>query len=398
MTRVINAAHANGTRVVLTVTAFAWTTSQARVQKALLGSSAARSTLARQIVAAVRDRGADGVNLDFEPLARGYADEFVSLLRKIRSEFNRVRSGYQITYDTTAYIGNYPLEASVGKRAADAIFVMGYDFRIGSSSTAGSISPLSGPGYDLGDTVRAYKRRVPGSRLILGIPWYGRAWSTATDNPRSRTLSGAKYGYSRAVNYENVIDYVREHGRRWDKVEQSPYVVYRRQNCTKTYGCVTSWRQVWYEDAASMKRRYALVNDYNLRGAGMWALGYEGGRSELYKALADSFLVAHSAPTAGVRLLSTSQGDEGFIVKWVGKGSSGIASYDVQVSTNGGPWRTWRSKTKATSDVFLGRSGVGYAFRVRARDAAGSVGAFGDLDDLERQPVDQGRRVRPRAS
>ena len=307
MTRVINAAHADGTRVVLTVTAFAWTTSQARVQKALLGSSAARRTLARQIVAAVRDRGADGVNLDFEPLARGYADEFVSLLRTIRSEFNRVRSGYQITYDTTAYIGNYPLEASVGKRAADAIFVMGYDYRIGSSSTAGSISPLSGSGYDLADTVRAYKRRVPGSRLILGIPWYGRAWSTATDKPRSRTLSGAKYGYSRAVNYEKVMDYVREHGRRWDRVEQSPYVVYRRRNCTKAYGCVTSWRQIWYEDAASMKRRYALVNDYGLRGAGMWALGYEGGRSELYKALADSFLVAHSAPTAGIRVLSASQ-------------------------------------------------------------------------------------------
>jgi spore germination protein YaaH/flagellar hook assembly protein FlgD len=379
MTRVINAAHARGTRVVLTVTAFAWTTSQARVQKAVLGSSGARRTLARQIVAAVRDRGADGVNLDFEPLARGYADEFVSLLRTIRREFNRVRSGYQITYDTTAYIGNYPLEASVGKRAADAIFVMGYDFRIGNSSTAGSISPLSGSGYDLGDTVRAYKRRVPGSRLILGIPWYGRAWSTATDNPRSRTLSGAKYGYSRAVNYENVVDYVRKHGRRWDRVEQSPYVAYRRRNCTKTYGCVTSWRQIWYEDGASLKRRYALVNEYGLRGAGMWALGYEGGRRELYRALADSFLVAHSAPTASIRALSTSQRDEGFIVKWVGKGNTRIASYDVQVSTNGGPWRTWRSNTKATSDVFLGRTGVGYAFRVRARDAAGSVGAFGAL-------------------
>ena len=376
MTRVINSAHAKGTRVVLTVTAFAWTTSQARTQKALLGSSAARRTLARQIVAAVRDRGADGVNLDFEPLARGYADEFVSLLRTIRSEFNRVRSGYQITYDTTAYIGNYPLEASVGKRAADAIFVMGYDFRIGSSSTAGSISPLSGSGYDLADTVRAYKRRVPGSRLILGIPWYGRAWSTATDNPRSRTLSGAKYGYSRAVNYENVMDYVREHGRRWDRVEQSPYVVYRRRNCTKTYGCVTSWRQIWYEDAASMKRRYALVNDYGLRGAGMWALGYEGGRRELYKALADSFLVAHAAPAARLRSLPVSSGDEGFIVRWTGSGFSRIASYDVQVSVNGGSWRTWLSRTQKTSEVYLGRNGKRYSFRVRARDVRGLVGTF----------------------
>ena len=180
-----------------------------------------------------------------------------------------------------------------------------------------------------------------------------------------------------AVNYENIVDYVREYGRRWDSVEQSPYVVYRRENCTKTYGCVTSWRQIWYEDAASMKRRYALVNDYGLRGAGMWALGYEGGRRELYKALSASFLVAHAAPTARIRSLPATAGDEGFIVRWVGKGSSPIASYDVQVSVNGGPWRTWRADTKATSDVFLGAHGVRYAFRVRARDGSGALGAFG---------------------
>jgi spore germination protein YaaH/flagellar hook assembly protein FlgD len=376
MTRVINAAHADGTRVVLTVTAFAWTTSQANVQRSILGSRSARATLARQIVAAVRNRGADGVNLDFEPLARGYESEFVALLRTIRSELNRVRSGYQVTYATTAYIGNYPLEASVGSRAADAIFIMGYDYRIGSASRSGSISPLSGPGYDLADTVRAYKRRVPGSRLILGIPWYGRAWSTATSSPRSRTLTGAKYGYSAAVTYENAIDYAKKHGRKWDGVEQSPYVVYRRRNCTNKYGCVTSWRQIWYEDAASLKRRYALVNEYDLRGAGMWALGYEGGRRELYKAISSTLLVAHAAPTARVRSLPANAADEGFIVRWTGSGFSRIASYDVQVATNGGPWRSWLTRTKATSEVFQGRDGSRYSFRVRAIDVRGLVGVF----------------------
>ena len=55
-----------------------------------------------------------------------------------------------------------------------------------SSSTAGSIDPLSGPRYDLTDTVRAYTARVARSRLILGLPWYGRAWSTTTDDVRAR--------------------------------------------------------------------------------------------------------------------------------------------------------------------------------------------------------------------
>ncbi len=376
LTSVINAAHQRGTRVVLTVSAFAWTSSQAAIQRSILGSSAARLNLAKQVAAAVRDRGADGVNLDFEPLASGYADEFVQLLKAMRGELNKIKRGYQLTYDTTGFIGNYPLEASVGPGAADAIFVMGYDYRTSGSRTAGSVDPLSGPKYDLADTVRAYTARVSPSRVILGLPWYGRAWSTKSDAARSASQSGAKYGYSTAVNYESLTGLVGKYGRRWDAVEQSPYVAYRRENCTKAHGCVTSWRQVYYDDGESMKLRLAMVDDYNLRGAGMWALGYDGGHPELYRAFSQSFLADKSAPQAGIRLLTSTQVDEGFVVSWAADGTSDVASYDVQVSTNGKAWTTWLTATTATSGVWMGRHGTGYAFRVRARDGKGSTGSW----------------------
>jgi spore germination protein YaaH/flagellar hook assembly protein FlgD len=376
MTRVINDAHARGTRVVLTVSVFAWTSSQASVQGKLLGSSSARANLARQAAAAVRDRGADGINLDFEPLASGYEREFVALLKTVRAELNTIKRGYQLTYDTTGYIGNYPLEASIADGAADAIFVMGYDYRSGGSGSSGSIDPLSGRSYDLADTVRAYTSRVAPGRLILGLPWYGRAWSTASDDPRAENISGAKYGYSTAVNYETVAPLVTKYGRRWDGVEQSPYIAYRRESCTSSYGCVTSWRQVWYDDAQSLKLRLAMVNDYGLRGAGMWALGYDGGHAELYRAFAESFLVDKSAPQAGVRWLAGVQTDEAFVVAWAAKDASSIASYDVQVSIDGGAWATWLAGTKATSEVYQGLDGRGYAFRVRARDTKGNTGAY----------------------
>ncbi len=386
MTGVINAAHQRGTRVVLTISVFAWTSGQASVQKAILGSSTARLNLARQAAAAVRDRGADGINLDFEPLASGYADEFTAFLRTMRTELNRIKGGYQLTYDTTGFIGNYPLEASVGAGAADAIFVMGYDYRTSGSATAGSIDPLSGPKYDLADTVRAYRARVPASRLILGLPWYGRAWSTATNDARSATLPGAKHGYSTAVNYETVTDLVDRYGRRWDAIEQSPYVAYRRENCTATYGCVTNWRQVYYDDYGSLKARLGMVNDYGLRGAGVWALGYDGGHPELYRAFAESFLVDKSAPQAGVKMLARAQPNEGFVVSWAAKDTSSVVSYDVQVSANGGPWTSWLAGTTATSDVWLGRDGAGYAFRVRARDSKGNVGAFNIVSVYDATP------------
>ena len=173
-----------------------------------------------------------------------------------------------------------------------------------------------------------------------------------------------------------MVDLVVKYGRRWDSVEQSPYIAYQRQNCTSTYGCVTSWRQVWYDDAASIALRYRLVNDYGLRGAGMWALGYDGAYPELDRALANAFLVDHSAPQSGIRMLPPAVGDEGFTVTWAAADVSAVASYDIQASTDGGAWRPWLTATKATSGVWLGHDGHSYAFRVRATDAKKNAGTW----------------------
>ncbi len=146
------------------------------------------------------------MNLDFEPLVSGRSDEFTALVRTIRAELDKIARGYQLTFDTTGSIGNYPIEDATAPGGADAIFIMGYDYRTAGSASAGSIAPLAGPGYDLIDTVQAYTDRVPASRLILGIPYYGRAWSTVSDQPRAKTRTGAKYGRSASVTYANAVD------------------------------------------------------------------------------------------------------------------------------------------------------------------------------------------------
>ena len=196
----------------------------------------------------------------------------------------------------------------MGSGAADAIFIMGYDYRTSGSGVAGSVDPLPGPATT---SPTPFAPTRPASARVADHPRPPVVRPGVVDRrrrPRARTLSGAKYGYSTAVNYENVTALVAKYGRRWDALERSPYVAYRRQNCTSAYGCVTSWRQVYYDDFASLKQRYALVNDYGLRGAGMWALGYDGGHSELYRAASESFLVDKSAPQAGIRMLPATPG------------------------------------------------------------------------------------------
>lgn len=377
LTGVINAAHTKGTRVVLTLTMFAWTTGQAQAQATFLDDAGARKRLARQAAAAVRDRGADGINLDFEPLVEGREDEFVALVQAIRAELDAISPGYQLTFDALGRIGNYPVAEATAPGAADAVFIMGYDYRTSGSPIAGSISPLAGPAYDLADTVLAYLDEVPAAKIILGVPWYGRAWSTVSDELNARTQTGPKYGASASVRYGQAIEVAATRDLRWDDREQAAWFAYRRSNCTKTYGCVTSWRQVYYDDDRSLRLKYDLVNRSGLRGVGIWALGYEGTRRELSTALADKFLRDTTPPEAGISVLPAEQVDEGFLVDWVARDDyNGVTSFDVEVSVDGGPWTPWLTGTTAGADVWLGRDGRGYAFRARAKDGKGNLGTW----------------------
>jgi RHS repeat-associated protein len=67
-----------------------------------------------------------------------------------------------------------------------------------------------------------------------------------------------------------------------------------------------------------------------------------------------------------------------FTVSWAGQddpGGSGLASFDVYVSDNGGDFTLWQSDTTATSATFTGAAGHTYAFYSSAFDNAGNAQA-----------------------
>ena len=137
------------------------------------------------------------------------------------------------------------------------------------------------------------------------MPYYGRAWSTSTDALNASNISGAKFGSSTTVLYESARTLAITNGRRYDPVEGVAWTAYRRETCTSAYGCVTSWRQVYYEDAATLRAKYDLVNNYGLRGAGIWALGYDGTRTELYQVIEDKFITDTIPPKISGSALSS---------------------------------------------------------------------------------------------
>ncbi len=85
------------------------------------------------------------------------------------------------------------------------------------------------------------------------------------------------------------------------------------------------------------------------------------------------------APRATVDPLPPFVTSSTFSVTWRGDDDwSGVADYDVQYRAGtDGDWRDWLTGTLAISSTFVGIDGQTYFFRVRARDKAGNVGAFG---------------------
>ena len=81
-------------------------------------------------------------------------------------------------------------------------------------------------------------------------------------------------------------------------------------------------------------------------------------------------------PTSWMTTLPSAVLTTNFTVSWFGtddSGGSGVGSYDIYVSDNGGPWQTWQSTASDTSATYAGQPGHYYYFYSVARDNSGNL-------------------------
>jgi spore germination protein YaaH len=290
MDTLIAKAHANGTKVVMSLERFSWSPGQTRLTRALLGSPAARERLAREAAAEVARRGVDGVNVDFEPIPSGRKAEFTDFVRRLRRALDDQRPGYQLTFAVIGHHGSYDVGGAVGPDAADAVYLMGYHYSGTFSKVAGSNAPMGGPRYDVADTVKGLLKTVKPHEIIVGVPYYGHVWPTVNGKLNARTVGrGYDMPYNRAVALGRQI------GLRYDKVQQVAWGRVQERRCRT---CPLQWYQLYFDDHRAVAHKWAWIKAQKLLGGGVWTIGYEGGRGALTEVMRKAFLDAE-APAGG---------------------------------------------------------------------------------------------------
>jgi spore germination protein len=285
-TPLISYAHQQGVKVTLTVTNFGYDQNDK-----LLGDTVKQEQMITALITLLKSRNGDGVNFDLEMIRN---TQRVNLVKFIRRAATRIRSelpGAEISMATPAvdWSGTWDFAQLAG--ICDYLIVMGYDYYWSGSTTAGPVAPLEGENYNVTRTIDTYLAAgVPRERLILGVPWFGHDWPVST-GARKSPATGAASSRTYTVAEQMAISY----GKVFDQTTKVPWI---------SYMSGTAWRQVWYDDSLSLALKYALVNTRSLAGIGIWALGYDGGRPEIWNGITagpGTSCCCRTTPTRSIR-------------------------------------------------------------------------------------------------
>jgi len=311
LTAVINDAHQAGDRVVVVIKDF----SDSSINKIV--TTASMQSLIDGTMAAIGSKNLDGVNVDFEPsgspLYPDIPQGLINLMTAMSSEVHTRYPGSEVSIDTYAGAAGCTPDPSqtcsfrIAQLApvVDAMFVMAYDSVFSNMpGQAGPQSPING--WTFNDTVdiSQYLAEAPASKIILGVPYYGYVWSTRDGSPYSIAISGAQaITYSGAVGNLTCGAIAQTIG--WDSTAESPWTAWWSPSTGDPCGDNTGTpREMYFDNATSLGLKYDLVNANNLRGVGMWTLGYDSGHTELWNELATKFTGATPWNSLGGALTS----------------------------------------------------------------------------------------------
>ncbi|MBK6762650.1 MAG: hypothetical protein IPG68_04940 [Micrococcales bacterium] len=354
-----------------------------------LSSDTKRAAHVKDIVSLVLSNGYDGIDLDYEAFA--FSDgssswaatrpNWVKFIAELSDALHAegkllavtVPPMYDADYDSSSGYWVYDYKA-MGEHA-DLLRIMAYDYSVGSP---GPIAPLSWV-----QKVAAFApTQLPGSKVQLGIPVYGRNWFTGKTGkcPVGQEIKDSNYSMTAA----NALSLLAEDGVAPSQIGRdaasgeltvSYSIVYKGLTAKGDKTECTVSRKAFFADAKSVADRVRVARSAGLAGAALWTIG--GEPSDQWPAVREVVGVQKDKPGArkgaAVKIGAprfVTRGQKGSITAKVtvdGSPSSGGKAALQANPTGKGGWRTVARKQvpKSGQVVFSHSPKRSSAFRVK---------------------------------
>ena len=246
-------AHNNGYKVWPMVSNAVAANESLDITSNIMNSYENRKKLIEAIVEKCVEYDLDGINIDFENMYAEDKDMYSRFIIELTPRLKEI--GMVTSVDVTAPDGGETwslcFDRNVIGDVADYIIFMAYD-QNGISST----KPGTTAGYNwvkLNLTKFLQTEDIDAEKIILGIPFYTRIWTTNS----SGELIGKSTVYMKNIN-NNIPSGVEK---TWDDELKQNYVEFMAG---------TNKKQIWIEDVNSLKEKVSLVKENNLAGVASW--------------------------------------------------------------------------------------------------------------------------------
>ena len=277
---IVDSAHAKNCRVLLTVAC------QGQEQTAsFLGNENAWGTLADSVMLLLTEKNADGVDLNFSDMPSDSKRTFLRFVAAFRARLNASLSQSYLAISLPAENENGFFDVQELQRHADALVISGFEYKT-EDEASGAVAPLTTPngkGPSLEGTLDTYiAQGIDTRKTILALPLYGAQWK-ATKNSKGiyESVFDKKITYSEIRMLYNTIDTAYRVEPSLDANTMTNYYFMEFPDQTAL--------ECWYDDDYTMGRKMDLAMSRNLRGVGLWALGYDQGHREFWQLLKDKY-------------------------------------------------------------------------------------------------------------
>jgi spore germination protein YaaH len=246
------------------------------------------NTTLDSVSALLNERNADGIELEFTDVPLDRETKFLDFVAFLKDnlDYRFVTKKMIVSLVIPANANKFPFDLARLNESVDLFIVKGMDYHEIDGSVA-AIAPLRNEtpgGPSLENTLLTYlDRGLVAEKSILALPLYGAQWSGSydavegyysTDFERKVTLSEVNRVFQSKDSIYMIVPTL-------DETSMTNYFFLEFPDDTSIEG--------WYDDSTTLSKKMDLALFNKFKGVGLYALGYDLGKEEIWDVVANKF-------------------------------------------------------------------------------------------------------------